>query len=150
MSNMKKNIIAIIVIALVVIGGGAFYGGMKYGASQRPNLVRDGSGSRAIFGGQGGVGARRGGTSADGFVAGEIISKDEKSITVKLRDGGSKIIFVSASTEVLTQTKGALGDLKTGTFVTVMGESGEGGSVTAKSVQVRPAPLVTTSQGDKK
>lgn len=49
---------------------------------------------------EGRVGRMGGGT---GFVRGEIIDKDEISITVKLTEGGSKIVFYSDNTEIRIQ-----------------------------------------------
>ncbi len=95
---MNKTII-IFIIVLIVVGGGAFYGGMLYGKSQ--------GGSRASAGFQnltpaqrqqfGANGNRQGRVGANGnnFTAGQVIAKDDKSVTVKLQDGGSKIIFLS-------------------------------------------------------
>src|SRR4051812_3713367 len=105
--SMKRRI-SILVVALV-IAGGIFFGGMKYGQAQTQTgrngnqFMRGQAGAGAMFGGRG----AQGGTMRlnGGVVAGEILSKDATSITVKLPDGGSKIVFTSASTTVQKTTE---------------------------------------------
>lgn len=138
---MNKNIL--VVIALVAVGAGSFYGGMQYG--KKANGGDDRGARFAQFGGgrggRGGVGAPANG----GFVAGEILSKDDKSITIKLRDGGSKIVFVSGSTQVMSSVAGTVKDLKVGDQVTTMGTANSDGSVNAQSIQIRPAGFVVVA-----
>lgn len=138
---MKK--ILPIIIALIIIGGGAFYGGMKYTGSRSPagQFSRgdlSNAGGRVLFGGPGG---QRGGA---GFVAGEILSKDDKSITIKLPDGGSKIVFFSDSTEIAKSVNGSISDLEVGKTVTANGTANSDGSITAQSIQL--GPEITPSQ----
>lgn len=142
---MKKIIVPIVV--LLVVAGGAFFGGMKYGESK--NQI--GSNSKGFQNFQN-LGANASGTlpggqlnnrSGSNFVQGEIIAKDEKSITVKISDGGSKIIFYSDTTEVDKFTTGTPSDLEIGKTVSITGKTNDDGSITAQSIQLRPAVIPT-------
>jgi len=149
-----------IIIAIIIIGGGAFYGGMKYAQSdcdspvsapqgfsqsdfeESRNLSSEERQERFEQMGSAGMigirGTRSGDEAGSGFANGEIISKDESSITVELPDGGSKIVFYSDSTEIGKFTSGTSDDLEIGKSVTINGEANEDGSVTAQSIQLRP------------
>ncbi len=144
---MAKKLLPII-IAVVVIGGGAFYAGMKYGQSN--SSINSGQNAGMGFANltpeqrqerlqQMGINATgRGGNRGSGFVNGEIIAKDDKSITVKLPDGSSKIVFYSDSTEVGKSVSGTSNDLEKGKTITVNGTTNSDGSITAQSIQIRP------------
>lgn len=129
---MKK--ILPIIIVLIIVGGGAFYGGMKYGESTRQNFAKQNLGGQQMGGNIGGFQRIR----SNGFTSGEIIAKDDKSITVKLPGGGSKIIFYSDSTEVGKFVNGASSDLEVGKTVIINGTANQDGSITAQSIQMRP------------
>lgn len=128
-----KKIIPFLIILIMAAAGAAFLGGVKYGQnkikSSRLGLQSMGGGLR---------GGRQGGPSTGGFINGEILSKDEKSLTVKLRDGGSKIIFFSTSTEVGKFVQGTAADLVAGKSVMAAGKANSDGSITAQSIQIRP------------
>lgn len=139
---MKKMLPAVIVL-LVLVGGGSFYGGMKYSDSKAAANLSANRSRTGNFGGgsatgtaRGGRGAGRGG--AGGFAVGEILSKDSNSLTIKLRDGGSQIVFFSSSTQVMKSSAGSIDDLKAGDNVMVGGSANPDGSVTAQSIQSRP------------
>ncbi len=131
-----KQIISISVIVLLV-GGLSFYSGQSYGKSQ---VSSRGTGQFGTMG----ANNRPGGTrmmTGGGFVTGEVLSKDTNSVTVKMRDGSSKIVFYSASTEVQKSVTGSADDLVVGKNVTVTGKANSDGSITAQSIQLRTAPV---------
>jgi hypothetical protein len=138
---MKKTLLSVLIVA-VVVGGGAFYGGMKYGQSTRLSFARQNFGGQQMGANMGGLAGGRS-QRGSGFASGEIIAKDEKSITVKLPDGGSKIVFYSNTTEIGKFVNGTAGDLTVGKSVIVSGTANPDGSVTAQSVQIRPLTPVS-------
>lgn len=144
---MNKKMIGVAVAALAVGLVGGFFGGIKYQAKKLPSFAniqnmtpeQRQQAFGQFRGGQGGAGTgRRAGQG--GFSTGQVISKDDKSITIKLNgpDGGSKIIFLGASTTVGKTTQGAVSDLAVGQNVMVNGSSNSDGSLTAQSIQIRP------------
>jgi len=133
---MKKNVlIALSAVILLAVGGGAFYGGMVYGKSQnaRPSFTAGNFQGGTKIGQPGAI--RNGGGNASG----EIISKDGNSITLKTQNGGSKIIFYSSATTVSKSAAGTIDDLATGANIIVTGTAGSDGSISAQSIQIRPA-----------
>lgn len=131
------------VVVGVVVGAGAFYGGMKYAQGKTPrggfaNLSAD-QRQKMQAGAAGAVfRVGRNGAVDGGFLAGEVIAKDDKSITVKLRDGGSKLVFYSDATEVGKFVNGGPADLEIGKTVNITGKANQDGSLTAQSIQLRP------------
>lgn len=129
---MKNNLVVITII-VILVGAGAFFGGMKYQQSKQTSFFRQGGqGTRT---GQGQLQGNR-----QGFrpVNGEIIASDDKSITVKLTDGSSKIVLVSDKTAINKAGTASKEDLKTGEKVAVFGTENTDGSVTAQNIQLNP------------
>jgi len=132
-------------IVLVIVGAVAFYGGMKYGQGsglQANAAQNSGQNNRNFPGGQNGNGgnaafARRGGAGGNG-VSGEILNSDDKSITVKIPTGGSKIVFYSSTTKIMKSVDVAVADLTAGENVMVAGTANTDGSLTASMIQIRP------------
>jgi hypothetical protein len=149
-----KKILPVFIAIVIIVGGGAFYGGMKYAESKGDSAARNGfpnfgklspeEGQR-FAGGPGGPGGKISGTN---FTSGEIISADDKSVTVKLPDGGSKIIFFSDSTKITKSTEGNAEDLKVGENIMANGTANQDGSITAETIQLRPATPVGTGDAN--
>ena len=149
----KNTMIAMAVAAALIIAGAAFYGGMKYqsfkdSALAQSNLAQRRGGNGGNF--MGGAGGGRNGNGNGGGAAGEIIAKDDKSITIKLRDGGSKIIFYSASTQLQKMAEAVQSDFAVGGQIIVNGTANSDGSIVAKQIQLRSdfQPSPSPSEGE--
>lgn len=121
----RQYFISIVLIILVGVVG--FYAGMKYQQSKGPQ-GRFGNFQSGQFG------------QRQGFrpVNGEIISIDDQSITVKLPDNSSKIIFLTNSSVINKSSFGSKEDLKVGEKVAVFGVENSDGSITAQNIQLNP------------
>lgn len=130
---MKKSNLLLVILVVILVGGGAFFAGMKYQQSKSP-LGRLGN----FPGGRGGQFQQQ--RFGQGFrpVNGEIISQDEKSLSVKLQDGSSKIVIITDSTAINKASAGVVEDLKVGEKVAVFGTENSDGSVTAQNIQLNP------------
>jgi len=151
---MKK--IIPIIIALVIVGGGGFFGGMKYQQSKsslgnfsRQNFqnLSEEQRQQLLQGNMGGSFQRGiGGEAGTNFLNGEVIGKDEQSLTLKMPDGGSKIIFFSGSTKILKTTDGSIDDIGMGEQIMVSGSQNSDGSYTAQTIQERQLPLQNSNR----
>lgn len=148
-----KNI-AVWLVVVVLVGAGSFYGGMKYDQSRTQsafqnlgNLTPAQRQQRlAQFGaGAGANGGRQGRGNFGNGVAGQILSKDANSITVKSQDGSSRIVLYSGSTKVSKSVDGTLDELQQGEQINANGTSNSDGSITAQTIQIRPAPAASSS-----
>ena len=127
---MKTSIAVTIAVLTLIVGfaGGYFFRNWRL-TKTRPN-----------FGGQfqrtdnTPQGNRLGGRP----VTGEIISQDDKSITVKMTDGSTKIVILADSTSYTKTDTGSKADLKVGSQVGVFGTDNSDGSITAQNIQLNP------------
>ncbi len=130
---IKKNVIFAVVGVILFISG--FYSGTKFVDSKQPNFV-----DKNIMSGQfntqnNALGSKT--NALGGGVNGEILLKDENTITLKLRDGNSKIIFYSEKTTISKMASSTSEGLMVGDQATISGSSNSDGSINADSIQVR-------------
>lgn len=128
---MQKNSIVITIIVALIVGAVAFYGGMQFQLRHRPNFAG------GQFRGQNGQQFQvRDNSQGARPINGEIISQDDKSITIKMQDGSTKIVILSDQTAINKSSEGSKSDLKTGESVTVFGTENSDGSITAQNISI--------------
>ncbi len=132
---MKNKLITNVII-VIVVGLIAFFGGMKYQESKGGKTA--GEAARTVGGRNGGQFGQGRGLVRGGATLGEIISSDDKSITVKMTDGSSKIVLLTDKTQINKAAAGTISDLKTGVRVFVSGTANPDGSETAENIQLNP------------
>ena len=140
---MNRNYIIVAIVGAAVIAGAGFWGGMTYAK----NAVPQRGGAGGAFTSRGGPSGFR--ASTNGGVFGTVVSKDANSITVQLggpnasstngTDSGSKIVIFDDTTQIGKFVSGSASDLSVGENVMVAGTPNSDGSVTARSIQIRPA-----------
>ena len=139
---MNKNTLVSILITAVVFGGVGYWYGASKAQSNTPADRFTQRGANGNFGSAGGRGGRNGSNNAFGT----IIAKNATSITVQLASvgtttasAGSKIVLYSGTTQVSKTISGSAVDLSVGESVAVSGTPNSDGSVTANTIQIRPA-----------
>lgn len=133
---MKKKVVPII-LAILVIGGASFYGGMAYAKSKNVS-ARSMQGNLAAGNFRRSADGQANGQTGTNFLNGNIISKDQDNLTIKLGDGGSKIVFVSGTTQIMKMASSTLDALQVGDSLMITGTNNQDGSVTAQTIQLRP------------
>ncbi len=118
------------VILILVFTAGGFFMGMKYQESKSGRFANQQSGFNMMRQGRG--------QNAFRPTAGEIINADDKSITVKLQNGSTKIVLLTEKTAINKAEKATKDDLKTGERVAIFGQENTDGSVAAQTIQLNP------------
>jgi len=145
----KTTIVPIAVILGLILIGVAFWGGVHFGNRRGNNFSNRGIMNWEKGAGQNfGAGMMNGGKnlkgSADaGILSGEVTAKDNETITVKTKDGGSRIIFYSHSTAITKSTSGTIHDVAAGANLMITGSTNTDGSLTATIIQIRSAAETT-------
>ncbi len=138
MNNMRWTIVAV----AVVFAGAGFWGGMTYAANVAPATSK--------LPGAGGVTFRtRDGSGGGPFgsaTIGTVIKTGNGSFNVQLPNStstgattGTKLVLVSASTQVDELQSVPASNVRVGQTVTVAGSANSDGSITASSIMIRPA-----------
>lgn len=126
---MKNNIVVILAIVCLVLGfGGGYYFSNYQFKKLRPNFGnqipdRQNSGQRQ----QPGFG---------GMIMGEVVSQDEKSITIKMQDESTKMVILSESTVYSINQSTDKSEIITGDQIRVIGSANSDGSITAQNIQM--------------
>ena len=136
MNNFSVSVKVLIAVVVVLVsiavgyflgrGTNAFGGRQSFGGNFPAGQMRNFEGARSRT------------NAGGGMIGGEVTKIDNDGLTLELRDGGSRLIRFSTSTEVQKMTDGSVSDLSVGTSVNVFGPANSDGSVTASSIQVRP------------
>jgi hypothetical protein len=130
----RKNIIQTLVISLLV-GVISFLGGTQYQKTKTPKFTAGQFQNRGEM--PSGTQTRNGGNrGAEMFVNGEISGIDENTLTIKTRDGSSKIVVYSESTKINKTQEGLKEDLKTGEQALITGTQGADGIITAQNISI--------------
>jgi len=132
----SKRLLATALISAIVFGGIGFFIGKKFTSSLGPTPGMERMGDRGQFGQN--AGPNRAPRALGGGTQGEVLSKNETLLTVKLRDGGSRIVFYATSTGVMRTASGTMEDIEVGSQVFVAGNQNADGSINAQTIQVRP------------
>jgi hypothetical protein len=136
MKKISFLTVGIAVISLIVgLIGGYWY--EKSSVSRLANSSDQFPGGRAQQGFRS-ANSRAGGFAAGGAISRQVISKDDTSLTIKTRDGSSKIILITGNTTVAKSAAGLISDIATDAMVMVLGNLNSDGSITANSIQIRP------------
>jgi hypothetical protein len=142
---MKNQNILVTLLLVVLFTSAGFFGGMKYQQSKVPTFTRGQFGDVAGRQGASQQGTRGGARLGGGQIMGDIISVDDKSITIKMTDGSSKIILISSTTSINKSSEGTIADLKVGDKVATFGTTNTDGSVTAANIQLNPIVRAQTT-----
>ncbi|MFA5126822.1 MAG: hypothetical protein WC465_02350 [Patescibacteria group bacterium] len=129
-----KKFLPIMIILAVIIAGGAFYGGIVY---QRSKMSQKNMANFPNAGQMNGTNRAINNRSGMDFVSGEVLKQDVASLTIKLKDGGSRIILYASSTPIMKSTIGSVGDLQIGQSVSANGTTNSDGSLSAQAIQIR-------------
>jgi hypothetical protein len=78
---------------------------------------------------------------------GEVLSVDDKSVTIKMQDGSTKIVLLSTATTYSKSNSGTKSDMTTGTTIAVFGTENSDGSLTAQNVQLNPTSREMMGEG---
>ncbi|MDH7476066.1 MAG: hypothetical protein QHH09_01170 [Microgenomates group bacterium] len=129
---MKNNIIFYILIGVISLGVG-FYVGIWYQKNQQLSRF-----SQPWIVSQTGRQGQNQGRFTGGMrpVSGEIIKKDQDSITIKTQNSSTKIILIPSGVLITKSQKATFDDLKEKETVFVIGQQNPDGSITAENIQI--------------
>jgi hypothetical protein len=134
--NKRMGWIIGLIVFIVGVGGGAFYGGTVYAATQTSNARTQFLNSRG--GGAGGGAGGGGAGGPGGGVQGTVKSINGNTLQISTAQNVTTVTL-SASTTIRKTLTGTTADLQPGVQVTIRGQADSSGAVTANSIQIVPA-----------
>lgn len=149
MKNKQTHVISMVIL-IIAVTIGSFFCGTKYqqnktvsnfrqqiiGSNGQRRELGQGVGQNAI---NNDIAKNRGQIPGFRQTVGEIISLDDKTLTIKMADGSSKIVLISDTTKINQSTAATKTDLKVGIKIMVNGETNSDGSVTSRNIEINPA-----------
>jgi hypothetical protein len=142
---MNKNAWIVAVVVALVFGGGGYYFGKQSATSATPTGAAAYAGRT---GATGRTGSFAGGAGFGGGTTGTIISTGNGTLTIQMAAStsttattGTKIVLFDTSTMVNELESVPASTLAVGQSIVVTGTANSDGSVTATSIQVRPAGM---------
>jgi hypothetical protein len=131
MSKDMNKLIVVAVATAVIVGGAAFGGGYAVAKKSAPALAGRGMMARD---GQAG-GQQKAQRAASNMANGEVLTVEEGSLTIKLADGGSRIVLLGKDAVVSYCAEAELSTVQPGTSLLATGEANADGSLTARFIQ---------------
>ena len=145
--NLRTTQIVVAAVLGLALAGGGFAAGMSVGRGSETAAAKASASASAGAGarfGQGGAGARAGAGGQE-LLTGRIISINDGSITVEVRQPGaqgasptttSQIVLVGSNTRVVktTETDVKVTDLKANDNVQIVGTADSNGNVSATAI----------------
>jgi hypothetical protein len=126
---MNKNAWIVAVVVALVFGGGGYYFGKQSATSATPT-------GAAAYAGRTGATGRTGSSTGNGTLTIQMAASTSTTATT-----GTKIVLFDTSTMVNELESVPASTLAVGQSIVVTGTANSDGSVTATSIQVRPAGM---------
>lgn len=143
----NQNMIVACTVTAVVAGSIGFFGNNLYQQSQRnsrfPQMENRTGNGQNNFGTNRQVNGsiQPGMMGRGGALNGEVTAKDNKTLTIKLSDGSSKIVILSDNTTYRTSTETTQDKVEIGTKIAAFGTTSTDGTTVATSIEVNPISL---------
>ncbi len=137
----NQNIMVACAITAVVAGGLGYVGGSRMTRAGRLDGFGERSGRSIMINRDQNKQGNGGGMMGRGAIQGEVTSKDDKTLTVKLSDGSSKIIILSDTTVYRASSESSLDKVEVGTSVAAFGTASSDGTTVATSIEINPLML---------
>lgn len=124
---------------MIVFAFGGFYGGSLYQKNKFVAELASQSGNLGFSDIQ--ESSQRGLDRLENLgdlLVGQVTAKEENNVTIKIQDGGSRIVYFSDSTGIGKSVQGSAEDLQSGQQVTISGKANQDGTFAAQNIIIRP------------